>query len=62
MKQKKNKALLKLASNVVENRGGARVGAGRKPLEIPTKKVTFSVRYDLVKQLKEFVKEWKNLH
>lgn len=39
--------------------GGSRVNAGRKPLEIPTKKVTFSVRYDLVKQLKEMVKEWK---
>jgi len=62
MKQKKNKALLKLVNNVVETRGGARANAGRKPLEIPTKKVTFSVRYDLVKQLKEMVKEWKNLH
>jgi len=51
MKQKKDGSF--------KRSGGSRVNAGRKPLEIPTKKVTFSVRYDLVKQLKELVREWK---
>ena len=59
MKQKKNKDLLKLAGNVVETRGGARDGAGRKPVENKKKPITFYVRKELIESLKKAVAEWK---